>query len=101
MFATECDQDKVDKILHIVQEIFKGTNSLTILDVCASSQDVKNRTSELAKLAFSARHYSLSIIVITQQLRWVDRKKKREKLNFLKPIFFESLGTNLSHTIGF
>ena len=68
LFAIECDQDKVDKILHIVQEIFKGTNSVVILDDCTSSQDVKNRTSEVVKLAFSARHFGLSTIVITQQL---------------------------------
>ena len=73
LFAIECDQDKVDKILHIVQEIFKGTNSLIILDDCASSQDVKNRTSELVKLAFSARHFGLSTIVITQQLNSISK----------------------------
>ena len=37
LFAIECDQDNVDKILHIVQKIFKGTNSLIILDDRASS----------------------------------------------------------------
>ena len=63
--AIQCDQDKVDRILHFVQEIYKGTNSLVILDDCASSQDVKNRTSKLVKLAFSARHFGLSTIVIT------------------------------------
>ena len=73
LFSIECDQDKVDKILHIVQEIFKGTNSLIILDDCASSQDVKNRTSELVKLAFSARHFGLSTIVITQQLNSISK----------------------------
>ena len=73
LFAIECDQDKVDKILHIVQEIFKGTNSLIILDDCASSQDVKNRTSELVKLAFSARHFGFSTIVITQQLNSISK----------------------------
>ena len=73
LFSIECDQDKVDKRLYIVQEIFKGTNSLIILDDCASSQDVKNRTSELVKLAFSARHYQLSTIVITQQLTSISK----------------------------
>ena len=68
LLAIECDQDKVDKILHIVQEIFKGTNRFIVLDDCASSQDVKNRTSELVKLAFSDRHFGLPTIVITQQL---------------------------------
>ena len=64
--AVECEQDNVDKILHIVKVIYKGTNSLIMLDDCAGSQDVKNRTSELVKLAFSARHFGLSTIVITQ-----------------------------------
>ena len=40
---------------------------------CASSQDVKNRTSELLKLAFSARHFGLSTIVITQQLNRISK----------------------------
>ena len=39
-----------------------------ILDDCTSSQQVKYRVSQLIKLAFSARHFSLSTIVITQQL---------------------------------
>ena len=47
---------------------FKDTNSLIILDDCASSQCVKNRSSEIVKLAFSARHYGFSTIIITQQL---------------------------------
>ena len=71
--AVECDQDNVDKILQIVQVVYKGTNSLIILDDCASSQDVKNRTSELVKLAFSARHFGLSTIVITQQLNSISK----------------------------
>ena len=69
----EFDQDNVDKILHIVQVIYKGTNSLIVLDDCASSQDVKNRTSELVKLAFSARHFGLSTIVVTQQLNSISK----------------------------
>ena len=73
LFSIECDKDKVDKILHIVQEIFKGTDSLIILDDCASSQDVKNRTSKLVQLAFSARHSGLFTIVITQQLNSISK----------------------------
>ena len=73
LFAIECDQDKVDKVPHIAQEIFTGTNSLIILDDCASSQDVKNITSELVKLAFSARHFALSKIVIIQQLNSISK----------------------------
>ena len=51
-----------------IVKTFKGTNSLIILDDCASGKPVKNRTSELVKLGFSTRHYLFSTIVITQQL---------------------------------
>ena len=68
LIPIECEQDDVDKVLHIISNIYRGTNSLIILDDCASGQDVKNRASELVKLAFSARHFGLSTIVITQQL---------------------------------
>ena len=55
-------------ILKYVSYVYKGSNSLIILDDCATGQSVKNRVSELVRLAFSARHYNLSAIVITQQL---------------------------------
>lgn len=71
--SINCEQDQVDQVLHIVSEVYKGTHSLIILDDCASSQDVKNRVSELVKLAFSARHYGLSTIVITQQLTSINK----------------------------
>ena len=63
-----CDQDDVEYHLRQVTHFAEGTNSLIILDDCACSQAIKNRTSELVKLGFSARHYGLSTIVITQQL---------------------------------
>ena len=67
-FPIPCDQDEVEKFLKFVTHHFKDTNSLIILDDCASSQYVKNRSSEVVKLAFSARHYKFSTIIITQQL---------------------------------
>ncbi|CAB4015606.1 Hypothetical predicted protein [Paramuricea clavata] len=63
-----CGQDDVNQCLEYVSHFAKGTNSLIVLDDCASSQSVKNRTSELVKLGFSARHIGISTIVITQQL---------------------------------
>ena len=48
--------------------IFEGTNTLIVLDDCASSKDVKGRTGELVNLGLSARHASLSVWVLTQQL---------------------------------
>ena len=41
---------------------------MIILDDCASSKDVKKRTNELVKLAFSARHSGISVWVLTQQM---------------------------------
>ena len=66
-YPIPCDQNSVDDFLKYIMDNFKGTNSLIILDDCASTQSVKNRTSELVNLAFSARHYGFSTIVITQQ----------------------------------
>ena len=63
-----CNQDHVDNWLKYIVQNFKGTNSLIILNDCASGNSVKGRTSELVKLGFSARHYLFSTIVITQQL---------------------------------
>ena len=73
LVTIECEQEHVDKILHVIQNIYMGTNSLLILDDRASNQDVKNRTGEIVKLAFSARHYGLSTIVITQQLTSISK----------------------------
>ena len=63
-----CDHDEVEKYLKTVTSYAVGTNSLIILDDCASTQAVKNQTSELVRLGRSGRHYGLSTIVLTQQL---------------------------------
>ena len=63
-----CSQEMINHVLRAVSIIFRGTNTLIIVDDCASSQAVKKRVSELVRLAFSARHYNLSVIVLTQQL---------------------------------
>ena len=77
-----CDQHDVEYNLKRITWVAEGTNSLIILDDCASSQAVKNRTSELVKLGFSARHYGLSTIVITQQLTSI-AKPYRENISKL------------------
>ena len=68
VFGVPCDHDDVESYLENIVKFVKGTNSLIILDDCASTQSVKNRTSEMIKLAFHGRHIGLSTIVITQQL---------------------------------
>ena len=82
LIKVECDQDQVDIVLKYVSDVYKGTNSLIILDDVASCLDVKNRTSELIKLGFSARHYGLSTIMITQQLTSI-AKPYRENISYL------------------
>ena len=77
-----CDQDHVDHWLKYIVQNFNGTNTLIILDDCASSKSVKSKTSELVKLGFSARHYGFSTIVITQQLTSI-AKAYRENISKL------------------
>ena len=85
VFAIPCDHDDVDHYLENIVKFAKGTNSLIVLDDCASSQTVKNRTSELVKLAFHGRHIGWSTIVITQQLTSI---AKPYRMNISKVVFF-------------
>ncbi len=66
-YPIPCDQNSVEEFIKYIVDNFKGSNSLIILDDCASTQAVKNRVSELVNLGFSARHYGFSTMVITQQ----------------------------------
>jgi len=63
-----CEQHDVEKWLKLVRWLLEGTNTLIILDDCATSKDVKGRTGELVNLAFSARHMGISIWVLTQKI---------------------------------
>ena len=68
MFVIRCLQHKVENWLKLVNRFFEGTNTLIILDDCASSKDVKGRTGELVNLGFSARHTGISVWVLTQKI---------------------------------
>ena len=85
VFELPCDHNEVEEIIRQTVEFAKNTNSLIILDDCAASKDVKNRTSELVKLAFSGRHIGLSTIVITQQLTSI---AKPYRMNISKLVTF-------------
>ena len=63
-----CEQHHVENWLKVASFYFEGTNTLIVLDDCASSKDVKGRTGELVELGFSARHFGISVWVLTQQL---------------------------------
>lgn len=75
------DQDNIGTVLRNVVDLFKGTNGLITVDHCASGQKIKNRTSEVIKLNFSARHYGLSTIIIMEQLTSV-AKPYRKKVSY-------------------
>ena len=74
----DCDHDLVDHYMKQITFVAQGTSSLIILDDCASSQEVKNRTSELVRLEFSERHYGLSTIVITQQVTSIAKPFRKQ-----------------------
>ena len=71
VFELACEHDEVEKFLQDIVRFVKNnknTKSLIVLDDCAASKDVKNRTGEMVRLAFHGRHIGLSTIVVTQQL---------------------------------
>ena len=68
LYVIICEQHEVEIWLKVASFYFEGTNTLIVLDDCASSKDVKGWTGELVKLGFSARHAGISVWVLTQQL---------------------------------
>ena len=52
VFPIACEHDEVDDKLKTIVKLASNTYSLIILDDCAASRTVKNRTSELVNLAF-------------------------------------------------
>ena len=62
------DSDEITSLLTDVSLLFSGTNTLLILDDCAVSKDLKQRSNKFVDLAFSGRHHGLSVWVLTQQL---------------------------------
>lgn len=77
-----CSQETINHVLSAALLIFRATNTSIVVDACASSQAVKQRVSELVRLGFSARHYNLSVIALTQQLSSV-AKSFRENISRL------------------
>ena len=78
VFLLEIDHEQMENTLKMVSEAAKGTNSLIICDDLASGQTIKNSTSELVRLAFSGRHYGISVIVLTQHITAVSFKLRTQ-----------------------
>ena len=68
LYIIICEHHHVENWLKIVSFAFEGTNTLIVLDDFAASKDVKGRTGELVKLGFSARHFGISVWVVTQKI---------------------------------
>ena len=62
------NSEEINDLLITVSDLFSGTNTLLILDDCAVSKDLKQRSNKFIDLAFSGRHDGLSVWVLTQQL---------------------------------
>ena len=62
------NSEEINDLLTSVSDLFSGTNTLIILDDCAVSKDLKNRSNKFIDLAFSGRHDGLSVWILTQQL---------------------------------
>ena len=54
------NEDEIDYLLTLCSTLFSGENTLIILDDCAVSKDLKNRTNKFINLAFSGRLTSIS-----------------------------------------
>ena len=61
------NQVEIEELLNLCAVLFSGTNTLIILDDCAVSKGLKNRSNKFIELAFSGRHKGLSFWVLTQQ----------------------------------
>ena len=59
LVVINCQQHEVEAVLSIANFHFEKANTLISLDDCATSKDVKGRTSQLVALGFSARHGGL------------------------------------------
>ena len=76
----------LDKLLIMCVGIFKGSNTLFILDDCGNLSDTRKKKTELCKLAFSGRHAGISTWVIVQKYTSVV-KDYRENIRMLTVFF--------------
>jgi len=78
----------LDKCVKCLKIIFKGTITLFIIDDCANLEDVKKKATALTDLAFSARHYGISVLVICQKYNSIV-KDLRENIRMLVLFFIK------------
>ena len=87
----------LDATLKIAEEVFKGSNTLFIIDDCANLSDTKKKASELCHLAFSGRHYSITVWVLNQKYNSIV-KDYRENIRMLV-LFFNKDETSMKQAL--
>ena len=82
--AIPCDEDDIDLVLKHVVDLIKGSNTLIILDDCASGQDIKKPYERGGQTGVQreALYCPQLLIIITQQLTSV-AKPYRENISKL------------------
>lgn len=75
-------RSNLNHVILICTEVFKGSNSLFIIDDCANLQDSKRKATEICNLAFSGRHYGITTWVLIQKYNSIV-KDFRENIRFL------------------
>ena len=75
-------KNNLDNCLKIATDIYKGKNTLFIIDDCANLHDSKVRETELCFLAFSGRHFGITTWVLNQKYNSIV-KDFRENIRFL------------------
>ena len=77
-------KNNLDACLKIASKtyVYKGTNTLFLIDDCANLHDMKKKKSELCFLAFSGRHLGITVWVINQKYNSIV-KDFRENIRFL------------------
>ena len=78
--------DEVNDILSDITTVFSGYKTLVVLDDCAFSKDLKQRSNKFINLAFSGRHENISVWVLTQQLTAIS-KPFRENVGCIVSFF--------------
>ena len=85
--------DRINDCLKHFHEKFKNETTLFIIDDCSAERELSLKRQELSRLAFSGRHTSHSVWILSQkynsiltdfreQTRWVAMFKCKDKDNF-------------------
>ncbi|WP_375654892.1 ATPase/DNA packaging protein [Bartonella sp. CL46QHWL] len=82
----EAISSNFDSVLHFATQTFAGSKTLFLIDDCANLRDTKKKVSELCNLAFSGRHYNISVWLLVQKYNSVV-KDFRENIRILVLFF--------------